>query len=553
MKTAEVSKNGFLLGRPHDLHLINFSLAISLVLIPLFPSSLWFLSAVAMILVQAFNSASKPVVGETLYRLGVLTDSDPNKVFALANMWRRIGNATIGASTPLIYSIAPNLSFYIIGGIMMVFLVILMGTAWKIKSAFQEFREKEELSKQKQKEKRKSLVSDLQAFQLMEQCKCGKSSQRFSLPQWLSMRSMTEMTEEEDYDEEEAPSSSSNINEVSSSDNSIEDPNHSSNSGNTDNTDNTTDNAASKTSEFPSSKSVRWSKETIVNLTHHQENKVDTLNKELDVHINDDHEAGYEQNEKEIEIEKQKQNKIEENKVSLDVSGLDHFLIVHAFSFWDAAISRLPFAFLTIAISSNNNLWVASVILFAYQMSRAIAQSIQAWRCTPVIGYILNGLALITHIVLVTYLAVNPEGKLWYVPFAFAGLAETLPIQQYYLVRLYNSFDTEDDMRVRHAVKASHTGTGVGSMAAFVVTSQIYSRFGLKAVSYLGLSVQIAKILTNISIDLRYFRNSGGEKIEEEVESGEIESGSTQVQGKLKYATSFCSVISNFVLNQRKK
>jgi len=398
MKAAEVSKKGFIVGRPHDLHLINFCLAVSLVLIPVFPTSTWYLSAVAMILVQAFNSSSKPVVGESLYRLGVMTQSNPNKVFALANMWRRIGNATIGASTPLVYSLEPDLSFYAIGTIMMVFLVIMMGTAGRIQGAFEEFQAEDESPKKNDQEstKRKSIISNLYRFILMENDKNR-----------LSLRS----------------------------------------------------------------------KENIV--YDHEDKAKDVYKKE--------------------------------GKESQSISGLDHFLIVHAFSFWDAAISRLPFAFLTIAISSSNKLWVASVILFAYQMGRAISQSIQVWRCTPFVGYILNGLALITYIVLVTYLTFNPEGELWYIPFAFAGLAETLPIQQYYLVRLYNSFDDEDDMKVRHAVKASHTGTGVGSMAAFVVTSQIYSRFGLKAVSYFGLSVQIAKILTNIAIDMRCSRKSSGE------------------------------------------
>ena len=79
MKVAEVSKDGFLLKRPHDLHLIIICVATFLALITVWPESLWYMSCIAMILVQTFNfnSASKPVVGESMYRLSHLLDKDP--------------------------------------------------------------------------------------------------------------------------------------------------------------------------------------------------------------------------------------------------------------------------------------------------------------------------------------------------------------------------------------------------------------------------------------------------------------------------------------------
>ena len=59
-------------------------------------------------------------------------------------------------------------------------------------------------------------------------------------------------------------------------------------------------------------------------------------------------------------------------------------------------------------------------------------------------------------------------------------------------------------MNVRRAVKASHTGTGLGSMLAFLTTSQIYNQFGVYGVAYLGISIQTVKILVNVIIDLDF-------------------------------------------------
>ena len=67
-------------------------------------------------------------------------------------------------------------------------------------------------------------------------------------------------------------------------------------------------------------------------------------------------------------------------------------------------------------------------------------------------------------------------------------------------MRLFENIN-DSYMKIRHAVKASHTGTGVGSMAAFVAASQIYSRFGIYGAAYLGLSIQLVKVITNVSID----------------------------------------------------
>jgi hypothetical protein len=103
---------------------------------PIFPSSVWYLSGIAMILVQTLNSASKPVIAESLYRLSTMMEQDPCKVFAKANMFRRIGNATIGSITPLLYAVNSGLSFYLTGAIMFIFLFILVLVAFKIQLSF---------------------------------------------------------------------------------------------------------------------------------------------------------------------------------------------------------------------------------------------------------------------------------------------------------------------------------------------------------------------------------------------------------------------------------
>ncbi len=160
---------------------------------------------------------------------------------------------------------------------------------------------------------------------------------------------------------------------------------------------------------------------------------------------------------------------------------------------------------MTVAIAKDFSVELAAGILVAYQISRAISQFIQVSQCTAFTGYVLNVLALLTYVALVIYIEVLPDGKYWYIPFAFLGPAETLAIQQFYLIKLYGADVHEDNMDLRHAVKASHTGTGIGSMAAFLTSSRVYAAYGIPGVSYLGLGIQAAKIVTNLMIDRMIF------------------------------------------------
>lgn len=182
-----------------------------------------------------------------------------------------------------------------------------------------------------------------------------------------------------------------------------------------------------------------------------------------------------------------------------------YYLIVWMFPFFDAVITRLPFAYLMIALEAIPT-WAAALCLFGYQMGRAISQQIQVWRCDTLVNYVLNSIALVAYIVFVIYVQVLPETEWrWCIFVLFTGCAETLPIQQLYLSGLFGEVD-EDDMSLRNAVKASHTWTGVGSMIAFLVGSQAFYKFKLRGVSCMGLTVMVLKIGVNILIDLLHNR-----------------------------------------------
>ncbi|GFH53378.1 predicted protein [Chaetoceros tenuissimus] len=141
MKIAEISEKGFILSRPHDLHLVNFAIALCLIAMPIGPS---LLSAIGMMTTQFFNSSAKPVLGENLYRLALLVDEDPAKVFAKANMYRRIGNSIICVVSPLLYSKFASLSFYVIGGTMLFFLFILVHSSNGIKHMLEDLKAKDQ-------------------------------------------------------------------------------------------------------------------------------------------------------------------------------------------------------------------------------------------------------------------------------------------------------------------------------------------------------------------------------------------------------------------------
>ena len=387
-------------------------------MIPVWPAALWYLSGLAMVFVQTFNSASKPVLAESLHRLATLLEADPVKVFAQANTMREVGNAVVGLLTPILYIAYPASPFYCIGALEFLFLGVLLLSM-------------------------KAVNNTMKSFAAEDTNDTSPVKESVSTKDKSEILSSTPRTS---FDDENA----SYAEDISSDDES---------STNTD-----------------------GSVITRLRLFIRMESACD------------------------LEAAESEENEIQGEEDKLPAGPrLTYFLIVHAFPTFDTIIStRLPFAFLTVAVASHFSAAIVSLVLVAYQISRAISQIVQAWRCTPATGYFLNGCGFCAYITLVVLIELYQDAEThWftYIPFAFAGLAETLPTQQLYLGRMYG-FSEGENIKVRRAVKASHTGTGIGSMVAFLAGPQIYQEYGLLGVAYFGVSIQMVKILTCMFLDL---------------------------------------------------
>lgn len=189
-------------------------------------------------------------------------------------------------------------------------------------------------------------------------------------------------------------------------------------------------------------------------------------------------------------------------------------LVIQAFPIMDAFISRLPFAFMTIAITEGaGGKLIACGVLFSYQSARAVSQYIQTCYTGAKICFALTAVGLFGYATMLTMLLTGLGADLWYIPIALTGLAETLPVQQYFLTRLFQvSVDSSEEVKdhVRELVKASHTGTGIGSAVAFFTSSQGYQTFGLHGVAILGLGVASLKLLTEVTISVQLPSTSSG-------------------------------------------
>ena len=140
-------------------------------------------------------------------------------------------------------------------------------------------------------------------------------------------------------------------------------------------------------------------------------------------------------------------------------------------------------------------------MFFLHIRLEELSQGVQIKYCGPNTGYCLDGICLIGYIALTIYIELSRNGKYWFIPFTIFGICETLPLQQFYLMKMFGANVDEDNMNLRRAVKATHTSTAIGSMAAFIAASQVYQKFGIPGVSYLGLAIQAAKLLTFSLID----------------------------------------------------
>jgi len=180
------------------------------------------------------------------------------------------------------------------------------------------------------------------------------------------------------------------------------------------------------------------------------------------------------------------------------------FLVVHGLSFMDAFISRLPFAFLTLAIvDQTGEVWIASVVLLSYQSGRAIGQWIQTFGAYGITNFLLTSVSVVCYAGLVTARLIDPKFEHWFYFMIPTGLSETLPVQQHYLSRLMQ-VDTDSQIGqtiMRRYVKKSHTGTGVGSAAAFITSAYAMGVFKVLGVGFLGLGVAVLKLLLVVVIE----------------------------------------------------
>jgi len=554
MLISEKTDGGFLLKRPYDLYAINIALAFCLVMIPVWKPDLWYMSCFFMMCVQCFNSSSKPVVGESIHRLAVLTDNEPHIVFAEANTLRRIGNATIGVVTPLIFSVDYDMSFYVVGVVMMGFLALVIAVDVKIKRTFERqlsFAEDQEHGRSAIRsttgvsarrdtsdlrgnlQKRYSTISRLKSFRrrtnelsiksaapsegidAVDEESGGDSDSEDSLPMngdlkgYVSQRKANEegliLEEEDDEDKDDSKSKAEEESDGEDGDNEF----------------NSTflDESSKLEADVENSNSnvMNESAKGDVNVESGSEESEDPPNdvESTDDSVNDPLE--------EFEESKPARGRMLNMRAGNDTeppdeerkSGLGYFLIVLAFPFWDAVVSRLPFAFLTCAlvepyrddpVALPPEIRKAAGILFGYQIGRAISQWIQVFKSNFVVNYSLNAVAFVGYIAMVIYAFAYPDGDKWFVPIMFTGFAETLPIQQQYMLGLFPDAE-DDDTGLRNAVKKSHTSTGVGSMVAFLLASQTFYRSRIKGIAVLGLAIMISKVGTNLVIDYIHHQN----------------------------------------------
>ena len=354
MKIAEMSDKGFILSRPHDLHLVNLAIALGLISLPIGPSPL---SAIGMMTTQFFNSSAKPVLGENLYRLALLVDQDPAKVFAKANMYRRIGNSFICVVSPLLYSQFPSLSFYVIGGIILLFLFILLHSSNGIKCTLQEMMTKD------------PPISTMHSYDSDEDSKFSTIGALNFIVKIKSERNLAEMINDEE-DVENAlnkfPIASNLIGDIGQQED-FEIPDLDS-------------------AKFPyECEAKNKEKEEHIDqddiqefLPGEKDNKPSmAIEKDLDLRGNRNFTPPqsnmlFDMHMTSVEPKEHSSNS-KENEENQSSSRLLYFLLVQTFPFLDAAITRLPFVFLTVAIADDFSVELAACVLFAYQIGRAIS------------------------------------------------------------------------------------------------------------------------------------------------------------------------------------
>ena len=562
MLYAEKSEKGFVFRRPYDLLFINGMLALSLILIPFTGKKWWYVSAIFMMLVQFFNSASKPVMGESLHRLAVLTEKDPSIVFARANSYRRVGNSLMGFCTPLLYAYVKKLPFALIGGLILLFSIACLAMETKIKSIYLD-----ELNSHPEVERRLSRRMSFDPTSLTNTSTERESMQPINESLQSSETKSATASRRRNRNRNKRTSTITMLSNLIKREDGRSEIDGRSKIGNDSITetpkpmptsvymhydleDNSTPTPTERKHYFRNVSALSTDREyertqAIIENDDEADNEEDeklgeisalsngeiyAINKSVEMTqtiVDEGDEENNEEDGKPVHDSSRIEKGREENDETIahmveieEESNLSYYLIVWIFPFWDAVISRLPFSFLMICIvepkydelngfgdvnedvRKRNMIILAGVVLFLYQFMRSIAQAIQVRRCDTRINYVLNVIALLGYFAFAMITQFS-NTRLWFIPIVFTGFAETLPIQQLYLVGLFgHGGGNEREMSIRHAVQTSHTSTGAGSCIAFLVGSQIYNKFRLRGIAYLGLTVMVLKLATNIVIDV---------------------------------------------------
>ena len=539
-KAAEYMENGFVFRRPNDLYFLVGMMAVPLVLFPVWPADLWYMSLICLILILASYKVSLTVVAESVHRLSVLGEKPPAKMFAEANFVQRFACGLIGLLAPLLYGWVPGLPFELFGGFVLVFFMFFWALDKKITSIHRDSQRRSAHNRMA----KKSIIARLQSFNsrslsefLNTPRRSLNKSTRTSRESYFSRRSSfladNYRFPEELSDSDSVPPKCCDIevieeegNEFESVSDDAEDLEEGLRMSNQDVTEGRVEaECPTNTDEDPCNEP-----NTEVNEEHGEPQDDDLIDSTDQENTGGTYSEAtgadkrpklsfYHETTNALSVEKieevtasdseiePSQDRAKSGRRSLEdyLDAYSYFLIVQAFSFFDLFIIYFPFPFLSIALGETEGFLMSGVI-FGYQMGRALSQYIQVWRCDHLTNYVLNGICLLAYLGFVIYVEVS-DGYLWCIPLIFTSFSETMPVQQLYLLRHYTTKGiSHDDMEVRAAVKASWTACALAASLSCLIASQTYEAVGLRGVAYVGLVVMVMKIATILQIDCLHAR-----------------------------------------------
>mmetsp|Transcript_21026 Transcript_21026/g.46328 ORF Transcript_21026/g.46328 Transcript_21026/m.46328 type:complete len:597 (+) Transcript_21026:42-1832(+) len=498
MKVAEKLQNGFIVRRPYDLHFIIITVGSFLCLIAVPGKNLWVLSVAAMMGVQCFNSASKPVIGEAVHRLALMASFAPERAFAQANMLRRIGNATIGASSPLVYSLVnPRAYFFMIAPFLLSFGAYLAWFVWRATVRLNNYMRASQSaikiqSLQRGVKVRKELSEASTVMDGSHGKVCRGPSESSQTVVSIEVGTELSIAAKDDASETSKVAMPASPQKVGGE---LSIPS-------------THDIDARDSVPDKVGRDLSISSADIVVQGHQSNVSAEGITARGSLVTTIMQTRGSLHSCQELSSLQAEHPPSPSAEVSARVSkGPERpkwlfFAIVHAFSMLDAALSRLPFVFLAVAVAEESSVFVATAVLAVYQLSRALSQGLQMYRCDSLVNYALTSWAVVAYLTMLVYVLADDTPSHWYFLVMLTGVAETLPVQQHFLLKMFSNARPEDARHVNEAVKASHTATGIGSALAFLSAPQLYTHWGLSGVGLLGVSISVMKLIVSLAIQL---------------------------------------------------